>query len=254
MRDFTVSAATFTRQLDAVVASGATALTVSQYVAARESGSLPERVVVITFDDGFADFYDTALTALAQRSLACTLYVTTGFLGGHPGPRVSWRPPDPTLEWQQLRELAAAGIEIGAHSHSHFHLDTLSRGAAHEEITRCKALLEEEVQTPVRSFAYPNGHASPAVKELVLDAGYKSACGVRNALSWEHDDRFQLARLTVRSTTGYDTFAAWLAGRGAPVAPSRELLKTRAFRAYRRGRSLLAREPGSDFRLPQRPR
>jgi peptidoglycan/xylan/chitin deacetylase (PgdA/CDA1 family) len=248
LRDFTVSPASFARQLDATAATGATALTVSQYVAARHARTLPERVVIITFDDGFADFYDHALPALGERSLPCTLYVATGFLEGRPALRVSRRPPDRMLEWRQLHELTAAGIEIGAHSHSHFHLDTLSRHVAREEIASCKMLLEQELQRSVPSFAYPNGHSSRAVRQLVIEAGYDSACGVRNALSWERDDRFRLARLTVRSTTDDDTFRAWLEGRGASVAPRRELLKTRAFRAYRRSRSILARQPGSDFR------
>jgi peptidoglycan/xylan/chitin deacetylase (PgdA/CDA1 family) len=245
--DFTVSPARFARQLDAIAASGATTLTVSQYVAALDAGTLPERVVIITFDDGYADFYDHALPALGERLLPCTLYVATGFLEGRPALRVSRCPPDRMLEWRQLRELTAAGIEIGAHSHSHFHLDTLSRHVARDEIASCKTLLEQELQQSVPSFAYPNGHSSPTVKQLVIETGYDSACGVRNALSWEHDDRFRLARLTVRSATDDDTFRAWLEGRGASVAPSRELLKTRAFRAYRRNRSILARQPGSDF-------
>jgi peptidoglycan/xylan/chitin deacetylase (PgdA/CDA1 family) len=249
LRGFTVSPTSFARQLDAIAATGATTLTVSQYVAALDAGTLPEPAVIITFDDGFADFYDHALPALGERSLACTLYVATGFLGGRPALRVSRRPPDRMLEWRQLPELRAAGIEIGAHSHSHFHLDTLSRHVARDEIASCKTLLEHELQQPVPSFAYPNGHLSPTVRQLVIDAGYDSACGVRNALSWEHDDRFRLARLTVRSATDDDTFLGWLEGRGARVAPRRELLTTRAFRAYRRSRSILARQPGSDFRV-----
>jgi peptidoglycan/xylan/chitin deacetylase (PgdA/CDA1 family) len=248
LRDFTVSPTSFARQLDAIVATGATTLTVSRYVAARDAGTLPERVVIITFDDGFADFYDHALPALGDRSLPCTLYVATGFLEGRPALRVLRRPPDRMLEWRQLHELTRAGTEIGAHGHSHFHLDTLSRDVARDEIASCKTLLEQELQQSVAGFAYPNGHASPAVKQLVIEAGYDSACGVRNALSWQNDDRFRLARLTVRSTTDDDTFRAWLEGRGASVAPNRELLKTRAFRAYRRSRSILARQPGSDFR------
>ena len=247
MRDFTVSPARFARQLDAIAATGATVLTVSQYVAALDAGTLPARVVIITFDDGFADFYDHALPALGERALPCTLYVTTGFLEGRPGLRVSGRPLDRMLQWRQLRELRAVGIELGAHSHSHFYLDTLSRDVARDEIVSCKTFLELEVQHPVSSFAYPNGHLSSSVKRLVIEAGYDSACGVRNALSSERDDRFRLARLTVRSSTDDDTFLAWLDGRGASVAPRRELLKTRAYRAYRRSRSIFGRQAQSDF-------
>jgi D-aspartate ligase len=247
LETFTVSPATFARQLDAIVETGAATMTVTQYLAARAAATLPERVVVITFDDAYADFYANALPALAERSLACTLYTATGFLEGRPSQRIARRPPDRMLSWEQLPELAAAGVEIGAHSHSHFHLDTLSRRSVRWELETCKALLEDALERPVPSFAYPNGHTSASVRRLVIDTGFESACGVRNALSWEHDDRYRLARLTVRSTTGDATFRAWLEGNSASVAPPDELLKTRAFRAYRRSRALVTRREGSDF-------
>jgi peptidoglycan/xylan/chitin deacetylase (PgdA/CDA1 family) len=244
---FTVSPDEFARQLDAIVEAGMTTLTVSQYVAARAAAAVPDRVVVITFDDGYADFGEHALPALQERSLACTLYVPTGFLEGNAPLRVARRPPDRMLSWAQLPDLASAGVEIGAHSHSHFHLDTLSQRSARWEIEACKGVLEDALQMPVPSFAYPNGHTSPLVRRLVVEAGYESACGVRNALSWQDDDRFRLARLTVRSTTDEATFRAWLASSCARVAPRHELLRTRAFRAYRRGRALVIRREGSDF-------
>ncbi|HYZ30186.1 MAG TPA: polysaccharide deacetylase family protein [Thermoleophilaceae bacterium] len=242
-----MSPQTFARQLDALVESGRTAFGVTQYLAALAAGALPERAVVITVDDGYADFYDAVLPALAERSLMCTLYVTTGFLEGRTKLRTARRPPTPFLSWTQLHELVSAGVEVGAHSHSHFHLDTLSGRRARWEIEICKAMLEDELQRPVPSFAYPNGHTSPAVRRLVIETGYESACGVRNALSWEGDDRFRLARLTVGPRTDDATFRAWLEGAGARRAPGHELLKTKAFRTYRRSRSILARREGSDF-------
>jgi peptidoglycan/xylan/chitin deacetylase (PgdA/CDA1 family) len=246
LRDFTVSPHTFERQLDLVVASGATAFGVSTYLAALATDTLPERPVVITFDDGYADFATNALPALEARSLPSTMYITTGFLEGRPR-RTARRPPDRFLTWAQLPELMLRGVEIGGHSNSHVHLDTLGLEAAWEDVVICKKLLEEALYAAVPSFAYPNGHSSAAVRRLVVEAGYESACGVRNSLSWEGDDRFRLARLTVMATTSDAEFSAWLDGSGAPLAPRRELLKTRAFRAYRRTRSRIARQPVSDF-------
>jgi peptidoglycan/xylan/chitin deacetylase (PgdA/CDA1 family) len=246
--EFTISPMGFRRQLDEIVASGATAYSVSGYLCALDAGVLADRAVVITFDDGYADFYDCALPLLEERLLPSTLYVATGFLEGRPDLRVDRRPPERTLSWSQLHELTARGVEIGGHSHSHFHLDTLARRTAREEIVMCKMLLEDELQTPVTSFAYPNGHASASVRRLVAEAGYHSACRVRNAFSSEFDDRFGLARLTVLAGTDHDSFSNWLTGRGAAVAPRREFLKTRAFRTYRRSRAIVGRRPVSDFR------
>src|SRR5487761_1313327 len=123
--DFAVSPGMFRAHLDAVVASGRQPLTVSQLADGLQGhGPLPARPVVITVDDGFADFADHALPALAQRTLPSTLYVTTGCLAGQ-----SWEcvlPPADMLRAADLPGLEAAGVEIGAHSHTHPQMDLLS--------------------------------------------------------------------------------------------------------------------------------
>jgi peptidoglycan/xylan/chitin deacetylase (PgdA/CDA1 family) len=248
MRPFTVSPNTFRRQLELVETSGVTVLTVSDFVARRETASLPARPAVITFDDGFADFAEQAAPALTERGLGATLYVTTGFLAGCPDTPAQARPADRTLHWSQLTEIAASGVEIGAHSHNHSHLDTLSPAAARADIARSKALLEDELRRPVESFAYPNGYSSPSVRRAVRGAGYLSACAVRNTLSSTEDDRFALARLTVLDTTTAEDLIGWLAGSGAPSPRRRERLTTRTWRTYRRTKALVSGVPGSDFR------
>ena len=78
----------FAAHLDAIVVARCTALTVSELVRSTSGGTpLPRRPVVITFDDGFADFAAQAVPALNQRGLVSTLYVTTGALRGD-GPHV----------------------------------------------------------------------------------------------------------------------------------------------------------------------
>jgi peptidoglycan/xylan/chitin deacetylase (PgdA/CDA1 family) len=248
MRPFTVLPATFRAHLDAVADSGAAMLTVSEFVDRRESRTLPARPAVITFDDGFADFAEHALPALAHHRLRATLYAATGFLAGCPGGPARARPEDPALDWSQLREIHSQGIEIGAHTHGHPHLDTLAPPAARDEISGCKTLLQDELGHAVESFAYPNGYSSATVRRLVREAGYRSACAVRNTFSSTSDDRFALARLTVRDTTTADDVAAWLACSGARPPRRRERVATKAWRVYRRTRAVASGTPGSDFR------
>jgi peptidoglycan/xylan/chitin deacetylase (PgdA/CDA1 family) len=249
IRPFTVTPEVFGTHMDCVIEQGRVSLTISDLAAALEGTiPLPERPVVVTFDDGFADFQDTALPALRARGLAVTLYVTTGFLRGSRGAASAPGFDDRMLAWSQLPELESEGVELGGHSHTHPHLDTLSPAQAREQITRCKTLLEERLTRPVRSFAYPNGYSSRTVRRLVREAGYRSACSVKDQLSSKDDDIFALARLMVRADTSLPVLRSWLAGVGPPIAPTRERLRTRAWRLNRRMRALATGRPTSDIR------
>jgi peptidoglycan/xylan/chitin deacetylase (PgdA/CDA1 family) len=244
---FTVTPALFARHLDAVAASGRQALTVSQYAdGLRGRAPLPSRPVLITVDDGFADFAGSALPLLAGRGLPSTLYVTTGALGDRrsrdgdhpngahpngadpdraPSPGGSVLPPADMLRAGDLPGLEDAGVEIGAHSHTHRQLDLLPRPEAAAELTRSRDLLAQVLGHPVRSFAYPHGYWRAGVRRLAGETGFDSACAVGEALSSGHDHPLALSRLMVRAGTSAATVAGWLAGTGAGAArPDRRVL------------------------------
>jgi peptidoglycan/xylan/chitin deacetylase (PgdA/CDA1 family) len=236
---FTATPMAFARHVDLIVESGRTAMTVSQLRAALlGQAELPERPVVITFDDGFADFVDAAALLVAHR-LPSTLYITTGAMRGRGTCPELVLPPAPMLEWSQLGDLDDELVEIGAHTYTHPQLDTLPSSAAVEEIRRCKLELEDELGREIPSFAYPHGYYSRGVVRAVRDAEYNSACGVMNALSSDKDRLFALARLTICADTTPELLSAWLAGAEAPVAPYPERLRTKAWRAWRRSRARL---------------
>lgn len=248
IRDFAIGEERFREHLDRIAGLGLRSLTVSEFLdaAEREDAALLERSVVITFDDGFADFASAALPAMAERGLSSTLFVTTGLLRGGPERPVEAEIARHMLDWSQLAELRDAGVEIGAHSHTHPHMDTLGRARAREEIVRPKALLESALGENVGTFAYPHGYSNPRVRRLVREAGYRGACGVKEALSSPRDDTLSLARLMIRSDTTADEVERWLRREGAPPHPRRESARTRGWRAYRRARALVRRRPGSD--------
>lgn len=235
---YTVSPATFARHLDLVVESGSTALTFSGLVDALTGAApMPERPVVITFDDGFADFATAAWPELATRRLPATLYVTTGALGS----TSTWLERDgagdrPMLTWDDVVALDAAGCEIGAHTVTHVPLDCVDRPLAEREIRGSRAALEDALGHEVRTFAYPHGHHDRHVRRLVIDAGFESAAAVRNALSHPRDDVFAVARVTVRRDDSDARIAELIDGRGAPIAPRRELARTKVWRRVRRHR------------------
>jgi peptidoglycan/xylan/chitin deacetylase (PgdA/CDA1 family) len=229
-----------------------TPLTVTHLAQAMTDSSLhlPDRPVVVTIDDGVADFYMGALPVLTRYGFPATLYVTTGFVGGTSrwlsGVGEGLRP---MLTWSQIADVQASGIECGAHSRSHPQLDILARAAARDEIVHCKSELEHQLGRQVVTFAYPHGYYSAAVRRLVQEAGYSSACAVKHAMSATTDDRFALARIIVTDTDDMDGFGQVLAGRGLPVAPVRERVRTRGWRTGRRLAGLFKRRPSLETRI-----
>jgi len=225
----------FAAHLDLIVERGCTAVTISDLVdAVREGRDLPERPVAITFDDGLADFAEHAWPALRQRGLTATLYVVAGAVGGQADWLADLGQPPPMLTWDQVRDLAREGCEIGSHSLSHPELDTLRAGPLAAEVALSRRELSSQLGRPVRSFAYPHGYHDRRVREAVVDAGYESACAVREALSSREDDPYALARVTLLHDAGTDVVADVLDGRGHRVAPFPEPVRTKAWRLVRR--------------------
>lgn len=203
-RPFIVTPPLFEEHLSYLKQEGYTPLTVSEFLVLRNAAdaSLPERPIVLTFDDGFADFYTDALPLLQKYGFPATLYVTTGYV--NETSRWLQRRGEgerPMLSWTQLAELHEHGIELGAHTHTHPQLDLLSHAEAWSEITQSKTLLEGHLAIEVASFAYPFGYHTSAVRRQVIQAGFSSACAVKYAMSSTESDIFALARLFVSIET-----------------------------------------------------
>lgn len=219
-KPFTVPPMLFADHMAYLHQHGYTPITVTQLIHARtqEGPALPARSVVLTFDDGFADFFTEALPVLQRYGFTATLYVVTAFMNGTS--RWLQREGEATrliLTWDQLTEISLSGIECGGHTHCHRQLDILPHAVAQDEIVRCKGLLEDHLGQDVLSFAYPHGYHSAAIQRLVREAGYTSACAVKYEMNSEPADPFALARLFVSADTSVDTLAVLLTKR-SPLA------------------------------------
>jgi len=232
---WSVSPGDFNEHMALLKERGRTAMTVSGYAATlRGRAPLPSRPVLITFDDGFADLVSAALPVLRRYGFTATAYVITSRVGV---PRTGGT--DPALDWADIAELRASGVEVGSHGHTHRALDCLPRYEVRREIALSKLILEDELQEPVSSFAYPYGYSTRAVRREVCAAGYTSACGVKNALSHEQDEIFGIARVLMQRDTGAAALDALFEGRGWPLAWRGERLRTRGWRAYRKARHVV---------------
>lgn len=208
---FAVPPARFTEQMAFLHAHGYTPMTVTQLV---QCTDLPAKPVVLTFDDGMADFFTEALPILTRFNFPATLYIATAFVNG----TCDWLRREgessrSMVTWEQITQIQAAGIECGAHSHTHPQLDMLSPSRAQDEIITSKTLLEEHLDQSVTSFAYPYGYYTAAIQKQVQAAGYTSACAVNHAMYINGAHPFTLSRLMVKASTTNEEFFALLTGK-----------------------------------------
>jgi peptidoglycan/xylan/chitin deacetylase (PgdA/CDA1 family) len=148
--------------------------TVGQSLA--EGRRLPPRRFVVTFDDGYADTFTTAVPILARFGFTATVFVVTGLVGQTNVWDGGVSPPAPLMGWDELSALVQNGFSIGSHTKSHRRLTQLSVDEAWVELAESRQCLESRLATGVRTLCYPWGDWSPRVRDLVVEAGYLAAC------------------------------------------------------------------------------
>jgi len=180
------------------------------------------RPVVLTFDDGFRDFYTHAFPILQQHGFSATMYLPTAFIGNsscHSSPVTRYAFHDKEcLSWEEIQELHRAGIEFGSHTVHHPKLDDLPWPDIQSEIGDSKAQIENQLGAPVKAFAYP--YAFPQTnrdyvnrfKELLMAGGYETCATTQIGRHRPGDDVLQIKRLPVNSGDDDKLFRAKLMG------------------------------------------
>ncbi|MEW2420564.1 polysaccharide deacetylase family protein [Streptomyces nigra] len=226
IRALSVTPAAFAGQMDVLSERGFTPVTTARLAEAWRGGrALPRRPVLITFDDGYRGVHRHALPVLRHHGFRAGVFVTTGWLRGRH--EIRGAALDTMLDWDEVSELVAAGIEIGAHSHTHPQLDQLPDDRVSYEVKRCKEIIADRTGCSPTSFAYPYGYSDRRVRRAVRGAGFAQSLVVGNALADPSQGPFALRRMTVGWGTGLEEFTRLVEGRsvGRAFAVDRTLTK-----------------------------
>ena len=174
----------FERQIKYLHDNGYHAITLQQFEDYMNGGDLPDKPVLITFDDGYADNYEYAYPILRKYDMFGTIFLITDFVG-RPG----------YLTWQQVGEMSADHMEFGSHTLSHRPLTGFDRDGARHELVDSKKVIEWRLGKPCRFIAFPEGKFNDMTLEETKDAGYRYAFTVDTGRDFPWDSPYDLDRV-----------------------------------------------------------
>jgi peptidoglycan/xylan/chitin deacetylase (PgdA/CDA1 family) len=196
---------------------------------------LPEKTVVITFDDGYLDFYTHAFPVLQEHGFNASMFLPTSAIGDTS--RRTFKGVE-CLTWSEVRELRQAGVEFGSHTVNHPELVELGWSQVELEIRNSKLEIEARLGEVISNFCYP--YAFPQnqrpfterLTSLLREAGYSCCATTRLGRIRSGDDPFCLRRLPANSLDDPELFAAklegaydWLAAPQATLKQFKSLLR-----------------------------
>jgi peptidoglycan/xylan/chitin deacetylase (PgdA/CDA1 family) len=222
----------FRAQLELLVEAGFQFVTVSQLARLAAGGEPPAGYAAISFDDGMRNNHTIALPILREYDIPATVYVTIGFIGGV-SPWIGDGADNKMLSEQEIRELAAAGWELGAHTMTHPDLCVLDYDACRAEIEDSKSALERLGGRPVETFAYPFGRYGPETVAATRDSGLLAAVTTGSG-SWAP---YELTRAMVGAREPMPLMLLKLADRYEPLLRSRPVSAMRQMSKLVRART-----------------
>lgn len=193
---YNVTPAKFDEQMQWLHDNGYQTITVTQLAnLIFHGGEIPQRPVVITFDDGNLDNFNKAYPILQKYGYVATFYVVESYING-----------EGMVSTDQLKQLIASGWEIGSHSRTHAHLTAADTDLA-SEIRDSKLNLEERLGVKIYSFSYPFGEVSDEVFRLASSYGYTSAVGLSESTLHGMNTIFYLSRIEIQNDYSLEKFA-----------------------------------------------
>lgn len=159
---------------------------------------LPPKPVVLTFDDGYRNFYENAVPILADYGFPAIVYAVSNLIGG----RNQWveatgREGADLMDLNSLRELGRHNIAIGSHSLTHPRLSQIPEDRMRREVLESKARLEDLLGQPVPDFCYPYGDYDERVRDAAIEAGYRSALTCIRGAANTADNAWEIPRKAI---------------------------------------------------------
>lgn len=160
---------------------------------------LPDKPVVITFDDGYKNNYLYAYPILKKYGFTATIFVATNIVGGinEFDYAKNIQPKNEMLTWGQIKEMNKNGITIGAHTMDHAHLTDVSPSEARQQILGSKKALERELGQEIKYFCYPYGEYNQTVADIVKQSGFIAATTTDPGVVRSDMNPFLLKRLCI---------------------------------------------------------
>jgi peptidoglycan/xylan/chitin deacetylase (PgdA/CDA1 family) len=205
-----VAASTFSLQMARLAEQGRV-VSIDAALTALESAEQGDATpVVITFDDGTADFAEHAVPILERYGIPATIYVATAFIEKQE-PFAYGTPP---LSWNALRDACSTGlVTVGSHTHTHRVLDRVDRATIDDELTRSQELIAERLGTRPSHFAYPKGVARSSDARAAVRCHFRSAAlGVVGPNPYGSTDPYALRRSPVQASDGLEWFSRKIDG------------------------------------------
>ncbi|MEP6775413.1 MAG: polysaccharide deacetylase family protein [Chloroflexota bacterium] len=196
--DLSVDPQSFAREMLMLSKAGMHTITLDDLYAALTQGhALPAHPVILTFDDGYEDFYTAAFPVLQALHMRATSFIITGKAG--------WKG---YMTWDQMRDIERSGlVQFESHTVNHVELNKISPAKAEQELIDSKSTLEKELGGSVKYLAYPSGRFNATVVNLAQAVGYEAAVTTQYGSLQSSSGLLALSRVRIPGAESLWSFA-----------------------------------------------
>jgi peptidoglycan/xylan/chitin deacetylase (PgdA/CDA1 family) len=211
-----VSPREFEEQMEYLSKSGYHTITPDQLLTYLKSGKeLPDKPIMLTFDDGYLDNYTNAYPIMKKYGFTATIFVVTNLVNHD----------ERFMTWDQVKEMQKNGFVFGSHTVNHISLTTLTSEQVMNELNQSRDEIARQLGKVPTYFAYPTGTYNTGIEDMVRKAGYKAAFTIEYGQVGSDSDLYLLQRIPIFK--GQRTFRSFFIRlNGAPILEELSFLKS----------------------------